>query len=268
MIRSRLTLHRCRSAIRALINQKSLWPRRRKISAHRFHQGIFYRDYLKRLHDACRPSNYFEIGVDTGATLALARCRAVAVDPKFRLKDDALGEREETFLFQMASDDFFARYDLDAFFPKGIDFAFLDGEHHFEQLLRDLSNTEKHSHHKTIVTLHDCCPVNIEMANRETNYDRRIDRPTRRWWTGDVWKLLPILREFRGDLDVTILDCPPTGLVIIRNLDADSEVLTNAYEEIVSQYRDVTLRDFGIDRFREEFPTSDSRAPLTNMLAD
>lgn len=239
----------------------SLWPRtfRRKTSPLKFHQGIHYRDYLKGIHRVRRPSSYFEIGVDTGATLALAECPAVAVDTKFRLREFAMGQRVETHLFQLSSDEFFARYDLRTFFPDGVDFAFLDGMHHFEFLLRDLVNTERYSHEQTIVALHDCWPVSVEVADREPNYHLRTDATTRHWWTGDVWKVLPILRDYRADLDVTFLDCPPSGLVVVRKLDAKSEVLKGAYDEIVSQYRDITLNTFGIERFREEFPTTDSR---------
>jgi hypothetical protein len=242
-------------------------------SARGFHRGIYYRDYLKQVHEVWKPSSYLEIGVESGATLAFAECRSVAVDPQFRFHGNPIGRRAETHLFQMTSDAFFAQRNLPTFFPEGIDFAFLDGMHHFEYLFRDFFNTERYSHKKTIVALHDCHPTNSEMANREANYDRRDDATTRIWWTGDVWKLLPILREFRPDLDVAVLDCPPTGLVIIRGLDPTSDVLGNAYGEIVGRYRDVTLQDFGIERFRKEFPTKSSTdvfqpAALVNFLSN
>ena len=191
-----------------------------------------------------------EIGVEAGATLGLAQCRAVAIDPKFQLQGNPLGQRAKTHFFQMKSDEFFARHDLTTFLPDGVDFAFLDGMHHFEYLLRDLLNTEKYSHKDSVFALHDCYPVNTEMTNREA---RQI------WWAGDVWKLLPILRDFRPDLDVTILDCPPTGLAIVQGLNPDSKVLIDRYDEIVAKYSDINLDKFGIERFRKEFSTVDSR---------
>jgi len=235
----------------------NLNPRR---PVNKLHHGIFYREYLQQIHQVWKPSSYLEIGTESGATLALAQCRAVAIDPVFRLEDNPIGRRIETHLFQLQSDEFFARYDLRTFFPDGVDFAFLDGMHLFEYLLRDFCNTEKYSHKRTVVALHDCYPVNTEVANREVNGDRRVDAATRSWWTGDVWKLLPILRDFRPDLAVTILDCPPTGLVIVRNLDPDSTALVDAYDEIVARHRYITLENFRIERFREEFSTTDSRA--------
>jgi len=229
------------------------------LSTSKFHTGIHYSEYLKQIHLVCQPSSYLEIGVETGATLAFAQCPAIAVDPQFQLRGQPFGQRVETHLFQLKSDDFFARYDLKTFLPDGVDFAFLDGMHHFEYLLRDFMNTEKYSHRSAIVTLHDCYPVNTEMANREKNYDRRVDAATRMWWTGDPWKVLPILRDFRPDLHVTMLDCTPTGLIVIQNLDSGSTALADAYDEIVAKYRDIDLESYRIERFREEFSTTDSR---------
>jgi hypothetical protein len=182
-----------------------------------------------------------------------------AADPKFQLQGNPIGERIETYLFQLTSDEFFARHNLRTYFPNGVDFAFLDGMHHFEYLLRDFFNMEKYSHRYTIVALHDCYPINTEIANREENYDSRVDAATRGMWAGDVWKLLPILHDFRPDLDITILDCPPTGLVVVRGLDPASKVLIDNYDGIVAEYRDVNLEKFDIERFRDEFSTTDSR---------
>jgi hypothetical protein len=229
-------------------------------SSNVFHQGVPYQAYLKQIHHVWQPRSYLEIGVYTGATLGLAQCPAAAVDPVLALQGDPFGRRAETYLFQMTSDAFFARHSLKTFFPAGIDFAFLDGMHHFEFLLRDFFNTEKDAHENSVIAMHDCYPVNTEIANREASHDRRNDAATRAWWAGDVWKVLPILRDFRPDLDVVTLDCPPTGLVIVRNLDPGSKALIGAYDQIIAKYRDVSLESFGIERFRSEFSTIDSRS--------
>ncbi|MGI5222873.1 hypothetical protein [Nocardia sp. CA-290969] len=224
-----------------------------------FHNGIPYLEYLQQIHQVAEPSSYLEIGVDTGQSLALAHCPTVAIDPAFRIQGSPSHRRSETYLFQMTSDEFFAGYQLDRYLPAGIDLAFLDGMHHFEFLLRDFLNAEKYSHASTVITLHDCYPVNTEMARRETDFDTRVDEETRWWWAGDVWKLLPILRDHRPDLDITVLDCPPTGLVVIRGLDPQSRAIQSSYTEILDKYRDLHLDNFGIDRFRNEFHTVDSR---------
>jgi hypothetical protein len=214
---------------------------------------------LRQLHELVRPDSYFEIGVSEGATLALARCPAVAVDPAMQPRPAALSGRPITHLFRMTSDEFFRTCDLHTFFPDGVDFAFLDGMHRFEFLLRDFIGTERFCRKGSVVVLHDCHPVNVEMTEREHRLDARKDRATRKWWTGDVWKILPTLRKYRPDLFMTILDCPPTGLVVVTNLDPASTALRNSYDEIVSQHMPMTLEGYGLDRFRREFPTSESK---------
>jgi hypothetical protein len=227
-------------------------------SISKFHTGVPYRKYLKHIHDTHKPSGYLEIGVNAGATLALAQCPAVGIDPHIRLQGNPIGQRTETYLFQLTSDAFFAKHDLTTFLPAGVDFAFLDGMHRFEYLLRDLLNTEQYTHPGSIIALHDCYPINTEIADREKNYDRRTDAATRTWWAGDVWKLLPILRDFRPDLKLTILDCPPTGLVIVRGFNPVEDRTVDA-KAINAAYQHVTLENFGIERFRAEFPTVDSQ---------
>ena len=222
------------------------------------HAGVPYRDLLVRLHASLAPKSYLEIGVAGGGTLALARCAAIGIDPAFQMKGHLVNVRTVTHLFQLPSDDFFAAHDVRTYFPQGIDFALLDGMHLFEFLLRDLINTERYCAAQSVIALHDCWPINTQMAEREHDPFKRVDRPTRAWWTGDVWKLLPILRQHRPDLRVVIADCPPTGLVLLTGLDAKSTVLREHYEEIVARWQ-MTLDDYGFERFRAEFPTVDSR---------
>src|SRR5271166_2108246 len=99
--------------------QPKSWPRTMNpnvpMSIRKFHQGIHYYEYLKQIHQVCNPSSYLEIGVETGATLALAQCRAVAIDPIFRFQGNPWGQRVETYLFQLKSDQFFSQHNLKTF---------------------------------------------------------------------------------------------------------------------------------------------------------
>ena len=94
-----------------------------------YNKGVPYRYFLKHLHDIIAPERYFEIGVDQGSTLALARCHAIAVDPSFaRLKQKRgllhaaaikyFFNQPVRQLFEMTSDDFFATQDLSGLFSK------------------------------------------------------------------------------------------------------------------------------------------------------
>ena len=226
-----------------------------------FHNGCFYDEYLKQIHKIWKPSNYLEIGCSE-ETLIFAGHRAVAIGPEFKFQGNPVGQRVETYFFQLTSDKFFAQHDLKKFLPDGIDFAFLNGNSSFEYVLRDFLNTEKYSKADTIFAVQNCYPVNSEMANREPNFDHRSNWVTRFWWCNDRWKLLRILRKLRPDLKIVVLDCRPAGLVLIQNLAPNSRSLSDTYDEIVKTYQDITMETFGFEQFRNEFPTSNSRFAL------
>lgn len=214
--------------------------------------GTFYVDVLREIHEKLKPTSYFEIGTLNGETLKLARCKSVAVDPAFQIQSDVIGEKPACNLYQSTSDAFFARNDVEKILGERIAFAFLDGMHLFEFLLRDFINTEKHCWPNSIIALHDCVPLNAEMASRERIMDGPDER-YRNWWTGDVWKVVRILRAYRPDLRVAVFDAPPTGLVLVTGLDPTSDVLGRAYPEIIRQYRDLSLTDAEIPALHREF---------------
>ncbi len=199
--------------------------------------GELYIPCLSRIHAKTKPHTYLEIGTLFGQTLALSRCRSVAVDPAFRISEPIPGAMPSLFLFQGTSDEFFENIDPKAVLGGPIDLAYLDGMHLFEFLLRDFMNTEHHCHSGSMVILHDCMPLDLEMTRR--NMEEVTSRPNARypgWWTGDVWKTADILMRHRPDLDIIALDAPPTGLIIIRNLDPESKVLKLRYQAIIDSY--------------------------------
>ncbi len=54
-----------------------------------------------------------------------------------------------------------------------------------------------------------------------------------------MWKLLPILWQYRPDLVIEAFDAPPTGLIVISNLNPQSRVLDQHYDDIVSSFMDI-----------------------------
>ena len=215
--------------------------------------GLHYRDFLAALHQQLRFGWYLEIGSQTGRSLAKSRSPSIAVDPAFRIKYDVAGKKPQLHLFQQTSDDFFAAGQLKTLKARP-DFSFLDGMPLFEYLLRDFINTERAGSATSVIALHDCCPFGHAMTTRH------LDNIPPGAWTGDVWKLIPILQEYRPDLTVQVLDCAPTGLVVVSNLKPQNRVLARNYDRIVSQYRDLSLADFGVERFFASFPYTDARA--------
>ena len=161
-------------------------------------------------------------------------------------------------MFQMGSDAFFARYRVRDYFPAGVDLSFLDGMHRFEFLLRDLINTERSCHRRSLILMHDCLPLNERMAERRPRDVPEEDPATRGCWTGDVWRLLPILKKYRPDLQVRFLNCPLTGLVAISGVDPGSNILSDNYHAILAEFSEVTIEAFGLDAIWNLFPTIDA----------
>jgi hypothetical protein len=209
--------------------------------------GRHYLDVLGDMHAKLEPNWYLEIGTQKGKSLALAKCKSIAIDPEFQIVLDVFRALPELHMFSTTSDEFFQSGFLQKLDIR-IDFAFLDGMHLFEYLLRDFINTEKASERDSCIMVHDCVPLNHVMASRD--WDRNVTRQ----WTGDVWKVLPILRQYRPDLSVTVLDCYPTGLVAITGLSKQNDDLSRNMEQISADWTGVSLSDYGLDRFSEQFP--------------
>lgn len=204
--------------------------------------GLGYYRFLNQLHAANLFDWYLEIGCRMGRSFAPVRGPTVAVDPYFRIETDVVGVKRELHVFQQTADDFFASGFLDRMGIR-LSFAFLDGMHLFEFLLRDFRNTERRSRPDGVIALHDCCPFSHAMTTRD------LDNLPEGAWTGDVWKLIPILRDYRPDLKLIVLDCGPTGLVLVSGLCPGNTVLEDRYDEIVARYGAVDLAGFGFERF-------------------
>ena len=211
------------------------------------HVGIRYLEFIKFLAGQIAPSSYFEVGTRMGGSLGQIDCDAVCVDPAFAVSTNVIKKRRRCFFFQMTSDDFFATYDLKQFYPEGVDLAFLDGMHRFEFLLRDFINTEKFCRPDSVIFLHDSLPHTKNITNR-------VQTPGA--WAGDVWKVLPILKRYRPDLKITAFDCPPTGLVACTNLDPNSNVLQDVYDQVVAEFLDVVELP---EDLQTMFPRGDSK---------
>lgn len=209
--------------------------------------GGRYEEWLRQYHLRSEADWYLEVGSETGKSLVTVSANTIAVDPAFRLIQDVTTSKRIVHLFQMTSDSFFAtdfanRNNIE------LDVAFLDGMHNFEFLLRDFIGTERISRSTATIFMHDCIPANRIQARREYASNKS------RFWAGDVWKLLPILRQYRPHLRIEVLDLAPTGLVSVRNLDPSSSALKNNYEAILAEYTSLTLEEYGLSKFCQEFP--------------
>jgi hypothetical protein len=219
--------------------------------------GPPYRSFIWEILGRKNARNYMEIGVRDGGTIVNAACPTIGVDPMFAFRVNPVGKKRALHLFQMTSDEFFRDYDPRAILGGSVDVSFLDGLHQFEYLLRDFINTEKVSGRDSVIFLDDCMPVNIEMTERVHRRENRVDVARAQWWTGDVWKVVSILRQHRPDLRITPVDVQPTGSIVVSNLNPDSTVLYDRYFDILDEYAGLELTQEVFDAYWElNYPVS------------
>ncbi len=180
-------------------------------------------EMLKKIHFLFKPSNYLEIGIQSGKSLFLASCPTIGVDPMPQI-NKPLGSNIK--IFSITSDEFFSSRAAQIL-EEPLGLVFIDGMHLFEYVLRDFINVEKYADKNTIVVIDDIFPGHPIQAER----DRRT-----RAWTGDVWKLLVTLQQKRPELKLLMLDAFPTGLLCISGLDRDNNILQNAYDQILNSF--------------------------------
>jgi len=182
---------------------------------------------MARILDAVRPRTYVEIGVERGTSLRLVQAPtlAIGIDPEPKLAGPLAANHK---VFAETSDAFFAGRD-----PRAelgglpIDLAFIDGMHQFEFALRDFANLERFCSRDSTILLHDCYPLNRVTAERE----RR-----RTFWSGDIWRLIVLLKKYRPELAINIIATPPTGLAVVRRLDPDSRFLLENHDRLCREF--------------------------------
>jgi predicted O-methyltransferase YrrM len=181
-------------------------------------------EFLTALHELLQPRTYLEIGVQHGWSLQLARSgtRAVGIDPSPQLHVDVGGAT----VVADTSDGFFARDPdhIDHLLGGSIDLAFIDGMHLYEFALRDFINAERWAHPHGVVVFDDVLPRNQgEAARAQCPGD----------WTGDVWRVELILRRWRPDLHIRLVDTQPTGVLVAYGLNPAGGELAAAYDDII-----------------------------------
>ena len=193
-----------------------------------------YLDVLAHLHETRRPRTYLEIGVFHGESLRLAWEDAicVGVDPEPAVSPEHV---RHCHIEATTSDEFFAGARWQIFGDLPIDLVFIDGMHLFEFALRDFLNVEALTGPDSVVVVHDCLPTDAVTASRTR---------TTGIWTGDVWKLVLCLLDHRPDLQLSLIDVPPSGLLLVRGLNPNARALRDGYDRIVQQYLPLPFTDW------------------------
>lgn len=185
-------------------------------------------EFLRRAHDSLAPRGYVEIGVEYGKSLALARCSALGIDPAPQISESL---DQNHVVCASTSDDFFWLTN----FPREvgpIDLCYLDGMHQVEFALRDFMYLERMCNRSSVMVIDDVFPAHPLQGARVRQS---------RFWTGDVWKMIPILEKYRPDLLLVPVNTSPTGSLIVMGCDPSSRVLWQSYDLIIDRaIRDMT----------------------------
>jgi hypothetical protein len=224
--------------------------------------GLHYLDFLGELHAGRQVERYLEIGTQSGMSLSLARREAIAIDPHFVFDEKFSPGKPGIHLFEMTSDAFFAAHDPREILGGPVELAFIDGMHWADFVLRDFHNVERHCSRDSLIVLHDAIPRNFEMTERERRTDSRRDKPLARNWTGDVWRVVPLLRRERPALRIQVLDCPPTGLVLVSHLDPHYRMPEGRLEELTRMIIETEIPEAEFWTFIETLDVVDSRKML------
>lgn len=182
--------------------------------------------FLATLHTQLAPvAVYLEVGVQTGASIALAADAGVAIgiDPELGLFHQE-HRRDNQRLYAQTSDQYFGCESCER---HTIDIGFIDGSHLFEDALRDFIYMERHAGSATVVVFDDVAPYSQDIA-------WRVQPPGD--WTGDVFKIMAILAEYRPDLTQRLVDVTPTGALMVTGLDPRNVVLERHYDKIVAEW--------------------------------
>jgi hypothetical protein len=189
--------------------------------------GEHYLQVMARILEAVQPRTYVEIGVEYGPSLRLVRAPtlAIGIDPDPKVAFPLAANQR---VFAQTSDAFFAERDLRAELGgQPVDLAFIDGMHQFEYALRDFYNLERYCTRDSTILIDDCYPLSRETAERE----RR-----RAFWSGDIWRLVLLLKKHRPELAIQIVAAPPCGLTIVRGLNPDSRFLHEHYSRLCEEF--------------------------------
>ena len=157
--------------------------------------GEDYRELLERLLNHLKPRTYVEVGAEGNRFVHLAKTakRTLGIRPD----EKPLAQR-----------------DLSAELgDRPVDVAFIHDVLQFERVLGDVAKLEQAANRDSVILLGGCYPLDEESASRES-------RNT--FASGDVWRLVVLLKKYRPDLQINTIGTAPTGLTVIQNLNPES----------------------------------------------
>ena len=154
----------------------------------KFPENICRWHFIQTIIKKKKFKNYLEIGCDNDQTFSKIKIKnKVGVDPI------SGGTIRKT------SDNFFKTN------TKKFDIIFIDGLHHYDQVISDIDNSLKVLNKGGVILVHDCLPSSLS--------EQAVPRYKSRW-CGDVWKAIVYYR-FNNKLDIFTCGID-LGVAVIR----------------------------------------------------
>ena len=153
-----------------------------------FPNHIFRWNLIQYIIDKYDFENYLEIGCDKNQSFSkIDISNKVGVDP---VSGGTIRTTSNSFFLNNKNN---------------FDIIFIDGLHHYKQVLLDINNSIKILNDEGFILVHDCLPKSLAQ--------QAVPR-YRGYWNGDVWKAIVELRT-RSDLDIFTCQID-FGISIIR----------------------------------------------------
>lgn len=182
---------------------------------------------LQKIINKINAKTYLEIGVEKGKIISKIKAPyKIGVDPKFIFSFSVQLKRifrlTKFKAIETTSNTFFQR-DAPKLLPNGVDVAFVDGLHTYQQSLQDIEYCLQYLNPNGFIIVHDCNPLNAAIAWPVKESIQEVITLANKgevagWngaWTGDIWKAIAHLRIKHNDLEIFTLDLD-WGLGIIR----------------------------------------------------
>ena len=176
-----------------------------------FPKNIFRWDLVQLLIDKYKYTTYLEIGCDKDQSFSKIKIPyKVGVDP---VSGGTIRKKSDNFV----------KTNKEKF-----DIIFIDGLHHYEQVIEDINNALNILNDDGHILVHDCLPRTIA--------HQAIPR-YRGSWNGDVWKSIVELRT-KSDLEVFTCEID-FGVGIVRKKNNNSLLKLN-----ITDFKKLKFRDY------------------------
>ena len=177
-----------------------------------FPENIFRWDLIQLIIDKYDFKNYLEIGCDKNQSFS-----KISIKNKIGVDPISGGTIRST------SDNFFLNN------KANFDIIFIDGLHHYKQVLNDIKNSINILNDNGFILVHDCLPQSLAQ--------QAVPR-YRGYWNGDVWKSIVELRT-KNDLDIFTCQID-FGVAIIRKKSNNSILILDN----VQNFENLKFKDY------------------------